>query len=69
MVLSFMLGERLNHPRITRVVGERGRFYHFTRLTSAGDVDATVRGWLSASYDFAGSLLAAHPKQPRRAPR
>jgi hypothetical protein len=50
MVLSFMLDHREEHPRIRQVVGGNGRWFHFVRLDGPGDVDETLRGWLTASY-------------------
>lgn len=49
--LSFGLNRRVHHPRISRTVKTKtARTYHGTRLTSAADVDDTVREWLTESY-------------------
>lgn len=49
--LGFGLNRRVQHPRISRTVKTKTtRTYHGVRLTSAADVDETVRDWLTESY-------------------
>lgn len=51
VAMSFPLSRRLTHARITRKPMASGRkIYHFFNLTSAGDVDDELRGWLTESF-------------------
>jgi hypothetical protein len=51
LALSFILSERLAHPRIVRVLrASTHRFAHFVDLRVAADVDATLRDWLAQAY-------------------
>ena len=51
MALSFLLLERIEHPRITRhIKGVGMRTAHFVTLIGPEDVDATVRDWLTEAY-------------------
>ena len=53
LVLSVLISQKLQHPRIARTVALRSgsRFAHFVHLFSEKDVDDEVRGWLTESYD------------------
>lgn len=51
VALSFPLGRRLDHPRISRkpmAVGQR--WYHVVNLSTPVDLDDTVKAWLAESY-------------------
>jgi Domain of unknown function (DUF5655) len=50
--LEFKLPRALNHARIHKSdrLGPR-RYTHHTRLTSPGEVDAEIVGWLRESYE------------------
>ena len=49
--LSFGLGRRVEHPKITRIMrASNVRTYHCVRLREPSDVDADVRDWLTEAY-------------------
>ena len=51
LALSFIVSERIAHPRITRTLrASTHRFAHFVELRRAADVDATLRDWLAEAY-------------------
>ena len=51
VALSFGLNRRAEHARITRTTKTNtARTYHGVRLTGPGDIDETVREWLTESY-------------------
>lgn len=54
LILTFGLGRRAEHPKIAQAVEPYpGRWTHHTVLSAPGDVDDTVRAWLSEAYAFA----------------
>jgi len=53
--LALVLPEAVSDPRVDRTIRiSPGRVAHFLKLASVDDVDAQLRGWLSASYAAAG---------------
>jgi hypothetical protein len=51
VALSFSLGRRVDHPKMTRKPMEwNGRWYHVVNLTGPDDVDARIRDWLTEAY-------------------
>jgi hypothetical protein len=65
--LEFASSRALSHPRIrkSQQLGP-SRFSHHVRLTSPGDIDASVGRWLKAAYELGGGrrkpAAAATPK-------
>ena len=55
VALGILLPRKLDSPRLERkVTGGGSRYFHTVNLTSPGDLDATVRGWLDEAYRSAG---------------
>ena len=49
--LALYLPRRVNHPRISRVLGNSAsRVVHLLLLREAGDVDEQVRDWLTEPF-------------------
>lgn len=54
-VAGFILGRRIRHRRITKVENLGPAIqYHWVRISSAADLDATLLGWLRESYHYYG---------------
>lgn len=52
--LSFGLGYRLEHPRITESVEPYpNRWTHHVHIREPGDIDEQLMAWLREAYDFA----------------
>lgn len=52
VTLSFPLARRLQTPRISRKpIASGQKIFHFVNLTSPGEVDEELRGWLTESFD------------------
>lgn len=55
VTISFPLGRRLSHSRMSRKpIGSGSKIFHFVNLTSASEVDAEVQEWLTESFDQFG---------------
>lgn len=53
IILTFGLGEPVEHPRIAvKTEAAPGRWTHHLLLSEAGQVDETVMEWLKAAYAF-----------------
>jgi hypothetical protein len=51
VALSFTLQRRVDHPLIVRKpIEQRGRFWHVANLSSADELDDTLRTWLTEAY-------------------
>jgi hypothetical protein len=50
--VGFGLRRPLSHPRITRTTRDQrnGQAWHGVRVTSAADIDAQLREWITGSY-------------------
>ncbi|HLF41064.1 MAG TPA: hypothetical protein VI854_06265 [Acidimicrobiia bacterium] len=54
--LELVLPRPVEDPRVTRRISiSETRIVHFIPLASADDVDDTVRGWLTETFDHASS--------------
>ncbi len=52
VTLSFPLARRLQTTRISRKpIASGQKIFHFVNLTSPGEVDEELRGWLTESFD------------------
>jgi len=53
IVLTFGLGRRIEHERITQVVEPYpGRWTHHVIIENEADLDQDVRGWLRDAYYY-----------------
>lgn len=54
-IAGFILGRRVRHGRITKVEEFSPAVrYHWVKITSAADLDATLLEWLRESYHYYG---------------
>jgi hypothetical protein len=63
---GFILGRRVRHRRIVKVENfGPAILYHYVKITSAADLDATLLGWLRESYRYYGRQGRRGAKQTR----
>ena len=56
IILTFGLGDRLEHPRFVESVEPHpGRWTHHVIIQSTEEVDAQIQEWLREAYDFANN--------------